>query len=201
MIRIIIVDDEAFIREAAAALLGREGSIEVVGLAGSGAEAIDLARDLRPDVVLSDVRMPEMDGIELAERLAQLDPPIPVVLVTSHPLPGVLQRALEAGVRGFMAKDSVAVDLAQTIGLVAAGERFVDPELAAAASRVGDNPLSEGEQEVLAAAADGSPLVIVADRLSLSRTTVRNRVSSLVAKLAVTNRHEAAHLARERGWI
>ena len=123
------------------------------------------------------------------------------VILTSHGRPGYLRNALAAGVRGFLPKTVSAQILTSFIQTVAGGGRYVDPQLAADAIGAGDSPLSPREADVLSLAAVGSPVEEIAERASLTVGTVRNYLSSAVTKLGVANRHEAVHLARDRGWI
>ncbi len=201
LIRVLVADDETLIRDALVSLLGLEDHLEVVAQAASGPEAVAAARHHRPDVALLDLQMPGLDGIAVAEQLREVLPSCACLIVTSHGRPGYLKTALAAGVRGFLPKTASASVLSQAIAAVAAGGRYVDPQLAAEAIGAGDSPLSPREADVLTLAAQGSPVEEIAKRASLSVGTVRNYLSSAVSKLGVTNRHEAAHLARDRGWI
>ena len=201
MIRVLLADDENLIRSALAQMLALEDDLEVVAEAASGAEAIAAARNTTPDVAVLDLQMPDRDGISVAEELAQVVPGCASLIVTSHGRPGYLKRALESGVRGFLPKTTSAVTLAQVVRLVHAGGRHVDPELAAEAIAAGDSPLTPREADVLEAAAGGAPVEDIARRVHLSPGTVRNYLSSAVAKLGATNRHEAAATARRMGWI
>lgn len=201
MIRVMLADDETLIRQALAGLLELEDDIEIVGLAASGAEALAVARKVEPDVALLDLQMPDPDGIEVARTLAEELPACRCIIVTSHGRPGYLKNALTAGVRGFLPKTVTAASLASAVRTIAEGGRYVDPELAAEAIGVGDSPLTAREADVLALAAEGSPVDEIAERAHLSAGTVRNYLSAAVAKLGVNNRHEAARKAREQGWI
>ncbi len=202
MIRLLLADDENLIRDALVTLLDLEDDLEVVAQAASGPEALAAARAHRPDVVVLDLQMPGMDGIEVAQRLAADDGGGPaVVVVTSHGRPGHLKRALQAGVRAFLPKTVQARVLADVVRQVAAGGRYVDPELAAEAIAAGDTPLTPREADVLELAADGAPVEEIAQRAHLSPGTVRNYLSAAVAKLGVSNRHEAVRTARRHGWI
>ncbi|WP_277211096.1 response regulator transcription factor [Isoptericola croceus] len=201
MIRIVLADDEALIRDAVAQLLGLEDDLDVVAVAGSGPEAIAVVRRQRPDVAVLDLQMPGADGIEVAEAVRADHPGCAIVIVTGHGRPGHLKKALGAGVRGFLPKTVSATVLAAAIRQVASGGRYVDPELAADAIAAGDSPLTAREADVLELAADGAPVEEIADRAALAPGTVRNYLSSAVAKLGVTNRHEAVREARAKGWV
>ena len=199
--RVLLADDETLLRDALAALLALEPTLEVVAVAASGPEALALARREQPDVALLDLQMPGLDGIAVAEQLHALVPGCASVILTSHGRPGYLKSALTAGVRGFLPKTVAPPVLVSVIATVASGGRYVDPQLAAEAIGAGDSPLTPREADVLALAAEGSPVEEIAARASLSPGTVRNYLSSAVSKLGAANRHEAVHRARVRGWI
>ncbi|GLU47613.1 response regulator transcription factor [Nocardiopsis ansamitocini] len=201
MTRILVADDEHLIRDAVAGLLDLEDDFEVVGRAASGDEALATALRVRPDVALLDLQLPGPDGIEVARRLAVELPDCRCVIVTSHGRPGYLKSALAAGVRGFLPKTVSSRTFARVVRSVADGGRYVDPELAAEAISAGDSPLSPREADVLALARDGAPVEEIARRVSLSRGTVRNHLAAAIAKLDTSNRHEAARVAAEHGWI
>ncbi|GAB3624467.1 response regulator transcription factor [Mariniluteicoccus endophyticus] len=201
MIRVLLADDENLIRDAIAGLLSLEDDIEVVARAASGAEALAMARKEKPDVAVLDLQMPAPDGIETARQLGTELQDCRCIIVTSHGRPGYLKTALAAGVRGFLPKTVSAPVLAKVVRDVAAGGRYVDPELAAEAIGAGDSPLSPREADVLALAAEGDPVEDIARRANLSPGTVRNYLSVATTKLGAANRHEAARRARERGWI
>lgn len=201
MIRVLLADDENLIRDALAGLLGLEEDIVVVAQAASGPEALALAAKERPDVALLDLQMPGLDGIEVATKLQTDLPDCRCIIVTSHGRPGYLKHALTVGVVGFLPKTVSAAVLTQVVRTVAEGGRYVDPQLAAEAIGAGDSPLTPRESDVLALAAEGSPVEEIAGRAHLSAGTVRNYLSSAVTKLGVANRHEAVREARARGWI
>ncbi|MEE1788163.1 response regulator transcription factor [Streptomyces sp. SP17BM10] len=200
-VRVLLADDEHLIRGALAALLSLEDDIEVVAQAGSGPEALAMARAHRPDIAVLDLQMPGRDGIEVATELRRLLPDCRCMIVTGHGRPGYLKRALEVGVRGFLPKTVSAADLAGIIRTVRAGGRYVDPELAADAISAGETPLTPRETDVLELAADGTPIAEIAARAALSQGTVRNYLSSAATKLGAENRHAAVRIAREHGWI
>ncbi|WIY82936.1 response regulator transcription factor [Propionimicrobium sp. PCR01-08-3] len=201
MIRIIIAEDENLIREALVSLLGFEDDLEVVGQAASGDEALAAALHHRPDVAVLDLQMPGRSGINVATELATELPDCASIIVTSHGLPGHLKQALAHGVRGFVPKTITGAALAEVIRTVHQGGRYVDPQLAADAIAAGDSPLTPREADVLLAADGGAPIEDIATRVSLSPGTVRNYLSSAMTKLGASNRHEAAEIARSRGWI
>ncbi len=200
-IRVLLADDENLIRTALAAMLDLEDDVEVVAEAASGPEAVAAARRHLPDVLVLDLQMPGLDGIEVAEQVLAERPHVACLVVTSHGRPGYLKRALQVGVRGFLPKTVSAETLASVVRTVHSGGRHVDPELAAEAIAAGDSPLTAREADVLEAAADAAPVEQIAQRLHLSVGTVRNHVSNAVTKLGVSNRHEAVALARRMGWI
>lgn len=200
-LRLLLADDEHLIRSALAQVLDLETDLEVVAEADDGTEALAMARHHSPDVALLDLQMPGLDGLDVAERLAVDVPGCAVVIVTGHGRPGHLRRALAAGVRGFVPKTVTARSLADVVRTVAAGGRYVDPDLAAEAISAGDSPLTPREADVLELAAQGAPVAEIAARSHLSQGTVRNYLSSAITKLGAANRHEACATARRLGWI
>ncbi|WP_165985486.1 response regulator transcription factor [Streptomyces sp. YIM 98790] len=200
-VRILLADDEHLIRGALAALLGLEDDLVVVAEAATGTEALAMARAHRPQVAVLDLQMPGADGVTVATRLRAEQPDCQVLIVTGHGRPGDLKRALAAGVRGFVPKTVSAQRLAEIIRTVHAGNRYVDPELAADAISVGDSPLTDREAELLELAADGAPIAEIAERARLAPGTVRNYLSAAAAKLHAENRHAAVRIAREKGWL
>ncbi|MFI9581311.1 DNA-binding response regulator [Streptomyces sp. NPDC052236] len=200
-VRVLLADDEHLIRGALAALLALEDDLTVVAEAASGPEALAMARAHRPDVAVLDLQMPGADGVNVATSLRSELPACRTMIVTSHGRPGHLKRALEAGVRGFVPKTVSAQQLAGIIRTIHAGNRYLDPELAADAISAGDSPLTAREAEVLEYAVDGAPVAEIAERAALSPGTVRNYLSSAVSKLGVENRHAAVRHARSRGWL
>ncbi|MFG2003175.1 response regulator [Spirillospora sp. NPDC048911] len=201
MIRVLLADDHALIREALVLLLGTEDGIEVVADVGRGDEAVELARELAPDVAVLDIDMPGLDGLAAAERLAAELPACKLVIVTAHGRPGNLRRAMGAGVRGFLGKDAPGARLAEVIRQVSDGARYIDPHLAADALAAEECPLTPRELDTLRAAADGVPVSRIARSLGLSEGTVRNYLSAAVTKLGVDNRHAAVRAARDLGWL
>ncbi|WP_338054197.1 response regulator transcription factor [Streptomyces spiramenti] len=199
--RVLLADDEHLIRGAVAALLALEEDLAVVAEAASGPEAVAMAQAHRPDVAVLDLQMPGADGVAVATAIRAELPSCRTMIVTGHGRPGHLKRALAAGVRGFMPKTVSAQRLAEIIRSVHAGQRFVDPDLAADAISSGDSPLTTREAELLELAADGAPIAEIAERAALAAGTVRNYLSAAVAKLQADNRHAAVRIARENGWI
>ncbi|MFR9729929.1 DNA-binding response regulator [Saccharopolyspora sp. MS10] len=201
MTRLLVVDDEHLIRDAIIGLLDLEEDFEIVGRAASGDEALATALRVRPDVALLDLQLPGPNGIEVTRRLSAELPDCRCIIVTSHARPGYLKSALAAGARGFLPKTASSRTFAEVVRSVAAGGRYVDPELAAEAISAGDSPLTTRESDVLALARDGAPVDEIARRVSLSPGTVRNYLAAAIAKLGTANRHEAVRIAAERGWI
>lgn len=200
MIRVLLAEDQSLVLGALAALLEIEDDLEVVGRAGDGREALELARTERPDVVVTDIEMPRMTGLELALALKELDPRPRVIIVTTFARPGYLRRALDAGVSGYLLKDAPAEELAAAVRQVHAGGRAIDPELAAEAWGA-DDPLSERERQVLRLTGEGRTTAAIAAELYLSEGTVRNYLSEAIGKLDAANRVEAARIARRKGWL
>jgi two-component system response regulator DesR len=201
MIRILLAEDQAMVRGALATLLGLEEDIEVIAEASSGEEALAAAREQRPDVALLDIEMPGMSGLEAADAIGRELPDVRVLILTTFGRPGYLRRAMESGAAGFLLKDAPAPELARAIRRAIAGERVVDPGLAAAALSEGPNPLSAREREVLEAARRHATVAELADALALSPGTTRNYLSSIMQKLDAANRHEAIRVAEEKGWL
>ncbi|MGP6169734.1 response regulator [Microbacterium sp. A196] len=200
MIRVLLADDEAMIRSALAALLRLEDDIDVVAECADGLQAVALAEKLQPDICLLDLEMPGLDGVEVAERLRRTSA-ARCVVVTRHARPGVLRRALASGVAGFLPKSRGADEVAEVIRRVAAGTRYVDPEVAADALSDERSPLTERELDVLRAGRRGETTGQIARALSLAPGTVRNHISAVLAKLHVATRQQAVLMAEERGWI
>jgi two-component system, NarL family, response regulator DesR len=201
VIRVLLAEDQAMIREALAALLSFEDDIEVVAQVGRGDEVTKAAKDTKPDVALLDIEMPGMDGLTAAAKLRRACPEIKVIILTTFGRPGYLRRAMESGASGFIVKDSPADKLARTIRDVLAGQRVIDPDLAAAALAEGASPLTPRERDVLAASHDGAAIAAIAAELFLSEGTVRNYLSSCIQKTGARNRAEAQRIAQERGWL
>lgn len=201
MIRVLLAEDQAMVRGALAALLALEGDIEIVAEVGRGDEVLAAALAARPDVALLDIEMPGGDGISAAADLHSQQPACRVLILTTFGRPGYLRRAMASGVVGFLLKDAPAAQLATAIRRAVAGERVVDPDLAMAALSEGENPLTERERAVLAAAAGGAGNAAIAASLALSEGTVRNYLSEAIQKVGARNRVEAAHIAAQKGWL
>lgn len=201
MIRILLAEDQGLVRGALAALLGLEPDLEVVATAADGVEALALCEQHAPDIVLTDIEMPRMTGLELAAQLAARCAPGRVMIVTTFGRSGYLRRALAAGVRGFLLKDAPADALAAAIRTVHGGGRAIAPELALESWSGAQDPLTERERQVLRLAGEGASSADIARQIHLSEGTVRNYLSEAISKLNAGNRVEAYRLARDAGWL
>ena len=200
MIRIVLAEDQALLRGALAALLAMEADIDVVAAAADGEAAWrDLQRS-SPDLLVTDIEMPGLTGLELAQRIQRHGLATRVVIVTTFARAGYLRRALDAGVQGYLLKDAPVERLAEALRKVHAGGRAIDPQLALEAWSEAD-PLNERERQVLRLAGEGQSAADIAGALSLSHGTVRNYLSEAIGKLGVGNRIEAYRLARQKGWL
>lgn len=200
MIRILLAEDQAMVRGALAALLSLESDIEVLGAAADGEAAWRDVQRLKPDLLVTDIEMPGLTGLELAQRIQRQQLPIKVVIVTTFARAGFLRRALDAGVSGYLLKDAPAEDLAEALRKVHRGGRAIDPQLALEAWSEAD-PLNDRERQALRLAGEGLSAGEIATRLGLSQGTVRNYLSEAIGKLGVGNRIEAYRLARQKGWL
>jgi two-component system response regulator DesR len=201
VIRVLIAEDQAMVRGALASLLSLEGDIEVVAEVDRGDRVLAAVRRTRPDVALLDIEMPGGDGIAAAAELAREAPQTRSLILTTFGRPGYLRRALRSGASGFLLKDAPAGELAAAIRTVVAGERAVDPVLAAEALAEGESPLSPREHDVLAAASGHETAAEIAAELHLSEGTVRNYLSAAIRKLGARNRREAVEVALRKGWL
>lgn len=200
MIRIVLAEDQAMVRGALAALLGLEPDIAVLEAVADGEAAWRAVERHRPDLLVTDIEMPGLTGLELAQRIARQQLATQVVIVTTFGRAGYLRRAMDAQVGGYLLKDAPAEQLAQALRTVHRGGRVVDPQLAVAAWQQAD-PLTERERQVLRLAGEGRSANEIAEQLGLSHGTVRNYLSECISKLAVSNRVEAYRLARQKGWL
>jgi two-component system response regulator DesR len=201
LIRVLLAEDQTMVREALASLLSLEDDIEVVAQVGRGDEVLTAARAQRPDVALLDIEMPGASGIDAAGVLRDELPGTRVLILTTFSRPGYLRRAMEQGAAGFLLKDAPASELAGAIRRVVAGERIVDPGLAAAALAEGESPLTAREHEVLEAARRYGTVAELAAALHLSPGTTRNHLSAIMGKLGAHSRIEAIRVAEEKGWL
>lgn len=201
MIRVLLAEDQELIREALTSLLGREPDLEVVATAADGRAAVEQALRVRPDVAVVDLEMPRLDGLGVVGELTRALPSCRTVILTGHGRPRVLRQALASGACGFLAKGAPGAALADVVRRVHAGQRYVDPVLAADALTAPPSPLTPREAEVLAAAGPDRPVREVARALFLSPGTVRNYLVAVTQKLGASNRAAAYRSAREQGWI
>ena len=201
MIRIVIAEDQALVLGALATLLGLEGDLDIIARVGDGAAALDAVREHRPDILLSDIEMPQMTGLDVAEAIVREGLTARVLIVTTFGRAGYLRRAMDAGVRGYLLKDTPTDALAAAIRKVAAGGRAIAPELAELAWDAPANPLTDRERDVLRLADEGRSNKEIARQLDLSPGTVRNYLSEASAKLFAASRIEAGRIAREKGWL
>ncbi|MDF9812871.1 response regulator transcription factor [Streptomyces sp. SPB162] len=200
-IRVLLAEDQGMMRGALALLLDLEDDIEVVAQVAAGDLIVGAALAARPDIALLDIELPGRSGLDAAADLREQLPSCRVLILTTFGRPGYLRRAMEAGAAGFLVKDGPVEDLAGAIRRVLAGERVVDPALAAAALSAGPSPLTARERDVLNAAADGATVSDIAGKLHLSESTVRNYLSAAIGKTGTRNRMEAVRSARRSGWL
>ena len=200
-IRVLLAEDQTMLRGALTALLELEAGITVIGQATNGREALRLAREHSPDIVVTDIEMPEMTGLEFATALRDSGSKARVIILTTFARSGYLRRALEAGVRGYLLKDRPASELAEAIRRVHAGLQSIDPSLAAEVWNAEPDPLSERERQILKLVNSGRSSTEIAQQLRLSEGTLRNYLSEIISKLGATNRTDAARIAHTRGWL
>ncbi|RFF30688.1 response regulator [Wenzhouxiangella sediminis] len=200
MIRLVLAEDQTLLLGALASLLELEDDIEVVGRATSGDEARGLVESEKPDLLLTDIEMPGSTGLDLADWARGNAPGTAVAILTTFARPGYLRRALEAGVRGYLLKETPAEQLADAIRRIHAGQRVIDPELALTAFDSSD-PLTDRERQVLRLAGEGLGNAEIGQRLHLAEGTVRNYLSEAIGKLQADNRTEAYRIARDQGWL
>ena len=200
MIKVLIVEDQGMLRTALSALLALEDDIDVVGSAADGMEGMELTRQLKPDIVIADIEMPKKTGLELASWIKDQKLATRVIIVTTFARSGYLRRALDAGVSGYLLKDSPGDVLPNAIRTVHNGGRSIDPELATQAWSESD-PLTDRERQVLRLSAAGLTNSQIASKLNLNDGTIRNYISEAISKLSANNRIDAARIARDKGWL
>ncbi len=200
MIRVLLAEDQAMVRGALAALLRMESDIEVTAVAGDGEQAWQLVQAHAVDILVADIEMPHLTGLELARKVREAGIRCRIVILTTFARPGYLRRALDVGASGYLLKDAPAEKLAEALRRVHAGGRAIDPELAAEAWGDAD-PLTDRERQVLRMAGEGMRTPDIARDLDLSTGTVRNYLSEAMGKLGASNRIEAYRLARQKGWL
>lgn len=200
MIKVIVVEDQALVRGAISALLSLAENIEVVAQAEDGQQGLALVKQHLPDIVLTDIEMPNMSGIDLVEQLQQEGIQTHTVIMTTFARAGYIKRAINAGIKGFILKDTPSDELVAAIEKVMTGKKVIDPELALSALDNVD-PLTAKERKALKLAGDGLKTAEIAKALFLSEGTVRNYLSEAIAKLNAANRVDAARIARQKGWL
>jgi len=200
VIRVVLAEDQALVLGALSALLSLEGDLEVVGTAADGEAALELVRQRGPDVLVTDIEMPRLSGLDLAARVRAEQPGVRVLIMTTFGRAGYLRRALEVSAAGYLLKDAPAAEVADAIRRIHAGGRAIAPALAAGAWSEPDPP-TDRERQVLRAAETGQGTAAIAGALGLSEGTVRNYLSEAMGKLEAVNRVEAARRAREKGWL
>lgn len=200
MLRVLVVEDQALVRGAICSLLSLESGIEVVGQAEDGAQAKQWLQHQVADLVLTDIEMPNMTGLELAEHIQTEYPDTAVVIMTTFSKSGYIKRAIDTGVKGFILKEAPTDYLVAALTKIQAGQRVIEPELALMALDDND-PLSAKERKALQLAAQGLKTADIATKLFLSEGTVRNYLSEAIAKLNAANRIDAARIAKQKGWL
>jgi DNA-binding NarL/FixJ family response regulator len=212
-IRVVVADDQGMVRSGFSVLLNAQADIEVIGEAVNGQEAVQLAGSLRPDVILMDVRMPVLDGLQATRQITETPDPPKILVLTTFDLDDYVYEALRAGASGFLLKDASATELAQAVRLVAAGDALLAPgitrRLIAEFARMGAprspvrklEGLTERESEVLTLVAHGMSNQEIADRLVVAEQTVKTHVSRILMKLGLRDRTQAVVLAYETGLV
>lgn len=211
-LRILLADDHAMIRDGVKALINGEPDLEVVGEASDGREAWHKVKSLQPDILILDITMPDLNGVQATERIKRDAPKVKVLILTAHEDKGFLQQVLQAGASGYMLKRAASAELIRAIRIVAAGDVYIDPEIASkivtsyvgrqsAKESVQRGDLSEREEEVLRLVAWGHSNKEIATRLNISVKTVEGHKSKIMEKLGLKNRVEIVRYALHRGWL
>jgi two-component system response regulator DesR len=200
-IRVVLAEDQAMVLGALAALLDLEPDIEVIACAANGRDALKAVEQNNPDVLVTDIEMPAMTGLEVAAALKISRPNVRTIILTTFARPGYLRRALDSGARGYLLKDRPAAELADAVRRVHQGLRVVDPGLATEAWSADEDPLTDRERQILQRAGEGRSSSEISADLRLSEGTVRNYLSEAIAKLGASNRIDAARIARAKGWL
>ncbi|ATY13984.1 DNA-binding response regulator [Amycolatopsis sp. AA4] len=201
VIRVALAEDQRVLRDALVALLQLERDITVAGVAERGEEAAQLAGNLKPDVLILDIGLPDVSGLTVASRIRAQFPAVRILLLTSLDKPGVVREALTLGVSGFLPKGVAAAELVEAIRGVHAGKRVVSPDLVSAALAAGENPLTPRERSILQLAATGTPPPHIAHQLHLAEGTVRNYITRIISKLSARNSTDAIRIAKHYGWL
>lgn len=200
MIKILIAEDQTMLLGALAAMLDMEPDLEIAGTASDGQEALTLAKQHAVDIVLTDIEMPKLTGIELAQELKKIEHPAKVMILTTFARSGYLRRAMDSGVKGYLLKDAPSNSLANAIRKIHEGKTIVATELVTSAWTDAD-PLSDNERKVLRLSFEGLSTKEIAAQTNLSAGTVRNYLSEVISKLDANNRIDAARIAKQKGWL
>ncbi len=207
MIRVLVVDDHPIVRQGLVSVLGDEDDLEVVGAASSGREAVARVQRLQPDVVLLDLEMADLDGVEAIPQLLALRPGLGIVVFTAYDTDERVLGAVRAGARGYLLKGASAEEIARGIRSVHAGGSYLEPRVTSkliaevSSPRRGGLVLSAREKEVLRLVADGLPTKQISASLSITERTVKFHVNSIFRKLGADNRAQAVALAAQRGLL
>ncbi|HWQ39935.1 MAG TPA: response regulator transcription factor [Burkholderiales bacterium] len=201
-IRVLIADDHALVRRGFAAIINMEDDVAVVGEAADGEEVVELWRQLQPDVVLMDLRMPKLEGVEAIKRIRAQDPAAAIIVLTTFDHDEDIYAGLRAGAKAYLLKDAQPEELFRCIRAVRAGEAYLQPKVAAKlAQRVQEEPLTEREVQILKLLAEGKSNRAIGQALFITESTVKSHLKSLFVKLDVTSRAEAIALAAKRGLV
>lgn len=200
MIRIVLAEDQTMLRGALSALLSLETDIEIIAQADNGADALRHVQRLKPDILITDIEMPQLSGIDIAGHIQRHGPPTAVMIITTFARPGYLQRAKKCGVHGYMLKDTPSAELAKAIRDIVAGGTAFDASLESLGSMDAD-PLSNRDRTILRLVEAGKSNKDIAQAMNLSAGTVRNYLSEVLDKLGVSNRIEGFRVARNNGWL
>jgi DNA-binding NarL/FixJ family response regulator len=207
-IRILLAEDQTLMRQGLKTILELERGLQVAGEAEDGHAAVKLALQLRPDIVLMDVQMPQLNGVEATAAICRAWPAAKIIILTTFDRDDYVFQGVRAGARGYLLKDVPASKLIETIHRVQAGETFIQPEIASRTLRIAlhspgefAEPLSEREREILVLLAQGIPNKEIADKLHIAEGTVKNHVTNILGKLQAQNRTQAADIARRRGLV
>jgi DNA-binding NarL/FixJ family response regulator len=201
-IRILVVDDHPVVRQGVAALVGGQSDMQIAGQASNGREAIQRFRDLHPDVVLMDLQMPDMNGLDAMIAIRDEAPEARVVVLTTYAGDAQVLRAIKAGARGYLLKSALHKELLETIRAVHAGKKTISPEASfELAEHASDDVLTPAEARVLRLIAEGHANKEIAEQLSVSEETVKGQVRNILSKLGAKDRTHAAMIGLKRGII
>jgi two-component system, NarL family, response regulator DesR len=198
--RVIIAEDQGMLRGAMGRLLSMEEDIEVIGEAANGEQALELIRNCSPDIAILDIEMPVLNGLDVAKTLQHEGHPCRIAIVTTFARSGYLQRAIQAGVRGYLLKDAPVTKLADNLRSILKGNKVFSPQLSHTMFEE-VNPLTIREQEVLRHLEKGESVSDISQTLFLSPPTIRNYISEIIQKVEAKNRIDAVMIAKRKGWI